>query len=229
MIKAVVFDLDDTLISEKQYIRSGFKVVSSKISDEYGLDSEEVFKRMLELFEESSKEVFNRLLDSFKIGYNKEKIIELIKVYREHKPDIEFFDDVIPTIAELRKRGYKLGIITDGYKETQIRKIDALKCRELFDEIIITDEFGRGFWKPHEMSYKLMADKLGIVLNQMIYVGDNVSKDFVGANKLGVNTIYINRENGVYGNLKVTDEFLAKHKINKLNQITTKLKLEVES
>ena len=53
MIKAVVFDLDDTLISEREYIRSGFRVVSKYFSNRYDLDESEVYKIMNELFEEA--------------------------------------------------------------------------------------------------------------------------------------------------------------------------------
>lgn len=219
MIKAVVFDLDDTLISEKQYVKSGFKVVSNKISNDYNLDWEIVFNKMLELFEGESKEVFNRILDNFNIKCIKEYILELIKSYREHTPEIEFFNDVIPTITDLRNKGYKLGIITDGYKETQIRKIEVLKCRELFDEIIVTDEFGREFWKPHEKPYKLISERLGVNLDEMIYVGDNVTKDFVTANKLGLETFKIARDDRVYSSLDIGEEYLAKYEIRELGSI----------
>ena len=219
MIKAVVFDLDDTLISEKQYIRSGFKVISNKLSEEYKLDSEKIFNKMLELFNESSKEVFNRLLDYFSIKYDQDYILNLINIYRCHSPEIEFYEDVIPTITELRNKGYKLGIITDGYKETQLRKIEVLKCRELFDEIIITDELGREFWKPHEKSYKLMAEKLDVKLEDMIYVGDNVEKDFVTANILGLKTIKVCRENMIYRNNTIDDRFLSQIEVNSISKV----------
>ena len=219
MIKAVVFDLDDTLISEKQYIRSGFKVISNKLSEEYKLDSEKIFNKMLELFDESSKEVFNRLLDYFSIKYDQDYILNLINIYRCHSPEIEFYEDVIPTITELRNKGYKLGIITDGYKETQLRKIEVLKCRELFDEIIITDELGREFWKPHEKSYKLMAEKLDVKLEDMIYVGDNVEKDFVTANILGLKTIKVCRENMIYRNNTIDDRFLSQIEVNSISKV----------
>lgn len=222
MIKAVVFDLDDTLISEKEYIRSGFKVVSKKIAIDNKLNEDIVFNKALELFEISSKEVFNRILDEFEIKYSKEYILELIKCYREHKPNIEFFEDVIPTINKLKKAGYKLGIITDGYKETQLAKLEALNCRNLFDEIIITDELGREFWKPHEKPYKMMAKKLDINLNEMIYIGDNVNKDFVTANKLGVITVYIDRKNAIYKDQTYKEgnkNMLAKFNIKKLRDI----------
>lgn len=219
MIKAIVFDLDDTLISEKEYIQSGFKTVCKKISLEYNISYEILFDRILELFKESSKEVFNRLLESVQIKYTNDYILELIKVYREHTPEIKFFDDVIPTIKTLRERGYKLGIITDGYKETQLRKIEALKCRELFDEIIVTDELGREFWKPHEKSYKLMAEKLNVNLNEMVYIGDNENKDFITANKLKVISMKIIRNEGIYEKTFIGEEYLALYNLQNLYNV----------
>ena len=219
MIKAVVFDLDDTLISEKEYVFSGFNVVSKEISYRYDIDREQVFSKMKELFAESTKNVFNRTLEYFHINYMNNEILELIDIYRNHKPKIKFFDDVIPTILELRRRGIKTGIITDGYKETQINKIEALNSRELFDEIIITDELGREFWKPHERSYKIMAKNLGVNFSEMIYVGDNEEKDFIGANKLGIYTSCIIRANGIYNKKLLDLGYKAKKYIYTLNML----------
>lgn len=219
MIKAVVFDLDDTLISEREYIRSGFRVVSKYFSNRYDLDESEVYKIMNELFEEASDKVFNRLFDSFNIKYSNEDILEFVKIYREHKPDIKFFDDVIPTINNLREKGIKVGIITDGYKETQRKKIEVLNCIKLFDEIIITDELGREFWKPHEKSYRIMAERLQVNLNELIYVGDNEEKDFIGANKLGIYTSCIIRANGIYSKKLLDIKYRAKKYIYKLNML----------
>lgn len=219
MIKAIVFDLDDTLISERDYIKSGFKYVSKIISDRYKLDNNEVYEVMRELFKESSKNVFNRVLDNFNIKYKKEEVLYLVKEYREHKPNIEFYKDVIPTINKLRNNGYKLGIITDGYKETQNKKIDVLNCKTLFDEIIITDELGKEYWKPHERSYKLMSKKLNVDLSEMVYIGDNEAKDFVTANLLGVKTIRIERINGIYKENLLSNRYKAKYKLNCLEDL----------
>lgn len=216
MIKAVVFDLDDTLISEKEYVLSGFRTVSKTISFRYNLDFEKVYEKMIVLFNESSQKVFNRILKNFDIEYSKEDIVNLISIYRQHEPKIKFYDDVIPTINKIKKMGIKIGIITDGYKETQRRKIKDLRCEELFDEIIITDEFGREFWKPHERAYRIIAEKLDVKLHEMIYVGDNETKDFVGANRLNINTVKINRLNGVYRNLNLSKEFNAKYEIRNI-------------
>lgn len=223
MIKAVVFDLDDTLISERKYIKSGFNTVASILAKENELDKDVVLYKMYELFFESSKNVFNRTLDYFNITYNIDYVKYFIKIYREHEPSLNFYDDVLGTLKDLRSCGYKLGIITDGYKETQLRKIEALNCRNLFDEIIVTDEFGREYWKPHKKSYQTMAEKLNIDIKEMCYVGDNEEKDFITANKLGIFTICIKRKNGIYSKVKKSKEYLANIKITNLNEIITNI------
>lgn len=219
MIKAVIFDLDDTLISEKEYVNSGFQAVSEEISYRYNLDCKYVVKIMNELFDISSKYVFNRLLEFFNIEYSNDEIIDLINIYRNHKPNIKFFDDVLPTINYLKIKRIKLGIITDGYKETQIRKVEALKCREIFDEIIITDELGREFWKPHKKAYEMMAEKLEVKYNEIIYVGDNEVKDFKGAKALGILTIKVERSNGIYKSIESEKEFQPQYKVKNIKEI----------
>ena len=141
---------------------------------------------MIQFFDESPRDVFNRLLRYYGVNYTKEYIMNLVEIYRGHTPNIKFYDDVIPTIKKLKDRGYKIGIITDGYKESQAKKIQALKCKKIFDEIIITDELGREYWKPHDKAYRLMSEKLKVNLDEMIYIGDNEEKDFITANKLGI-------------------------------------------
>jgi putative hydrolase of the HAD superfamily len=213
MIKAVVFDLDDTLISEKEYMIGGFEAVANEVSRDFRIDGREIFLTIKRLSEESSKNVFNRLLDFYALEYDESYILQLVKTYREHDINIKFYKDVMPVLYVLKGRNIKLGIITDGYKEAQNKKIQSLNCSEIFDSIIITDELGREYWKPHRLSYERTALKLGVSYKEMIYVGDNISKDFIGANKLGIKTIQIIRENRIYGSNVLKGEYEASIKI----------------
>lgn len=219
MIKAVVFDLDDTLISEKEYIRSGFRQVSKKIAEKNNLDKDYVYKIMYDTFNEDSKNVFNRVLDKLNIQYKKEDIKELINFYRGHMPDIKLYDDAKYILDTLKGKGIKLGMITDGYKVTQKNKLEALNIGDYFEHIVVTDELGREFWKPHQKPYEIIKEKLGLEYENMVYVGDNVSKDFVTANKLGMNTIFINRVEGVYSGIQMDDEYLAKLEVTSLLEL----------
>lgn len=219
MIKAVVFDLDDTLISEKEYIRSGFRAVSNKLAIENNMNEDYIYDVMKITFNEDSKNVFNRVLDKLEINYDIEYIKELIDYYRGHIPDIKLYEDAEYIIKTLYKKGIKLGMITDGYKITQRNKLQILNINDYFEHIVVTDELGRDYWKPHKKPYEIIKEKLNLDYKNMVYVGDNVSKDFVTANKLGMNTIVISREEGIYTGIKLEDEYLAKSRVISLIDI----------
>lgn len=219
MIKAVIFDLDDTLISEHEYIRSGFKVVAKVLSEKYHILQEDVFLKLMNLFQESPKNVFNRILDFYQIDYTTEEIKELIVSYRNHLPDISLYEDAKFILNELSEKSLKLGVITDGYQVTQRNKLLSLGIDAYFDSVIVTDELGREFWKPHARPYELIKAQLGVEFNEMIYIGDNVSKDFVTAKKLGIKTIHIKRDEGVYIDLKYDEDYQADYQINSLEQV----------
>ncbi len=200
-IKAVVFDLDDTLISEKQYIESGYRLVAEVISGKIAADKAAVFKMLMDLFSKGPQNVFNRLFDNLNIPYDEEDIFKLVEVYRNHFPDIQFYDDVIPCLVQLKDKGIKTGIITDGYISTQRNKLKVLGAKKYFDHIIITEELGREYWKPHPRSFELMNKTLKVGFDRMLYVADNPEKDFYISSIYPIKTARICRE-GVYKDRK---------------------------
>jgi putative hydrolase of the HAD superfamily len=221
MVKAVIFDLDDTLISEKKYIQSGYRHIATLLSNRYNKDAAELYELLIELFNNSPRGVFNRLLDDLGFSYTKANILELVEEYRNHLPNIEFFDDVLPCIDILKKKKVKLGVITDGYANAQRQKLKAIKAIEYFDEIIVTDELGREYWKPHPKAFEKMKEELNVNFNEMIYVGDNISKDFITPNGLGMQTVFVYRKNGVYNNSNDTycEKFHAQYSIKNMNEL----------
>ncbi len=207
MVKAVIFDLDDTLISERQYIKSGFRHISKLLSEKLDESETEIYQSLMNLFQVSTKDVFNRLFDQYEIYYTKEDIMKLVNEYRNHLPQIQFYDDVLPCIKNLKDKGIKIGIITDGYANAQKQKLKAVNAYNYFDLIILTDELGRSYWKPHPKSFELMKEKLKVNVDQMVYVGDNPEKDFITPNKLKMKTINILRNDGIYsGKNKVLEQ-----------------------
>jgi len=197
MVKAVIFDLDDTLISERQYIESGYHHISKIVSSKFSKNEQEICQQLINLFDESSKNVFNRLMDKYGIRHTKDTIMELVEEYRNHLPDIEFYEDVLPCLEVLQQKGIKTGIITDGYANAQKQKLIAVKAFDYFNEIIITDELGREYWKPHPKAFEIMRDKLKAEFDEMVYVGDNPEKDFYICKTYPIKTVRIHRE-GVY-------------------------------
>ena len=190
-IRAVIFDLDDTLYPEIQYVKSGFRAVSEKIKEDFGIDCYEL---LFKTFHADSKGVYNRALDELGIAYDKEYVAKLVGTYRNHVPQgLEFYADVLPFLSELKRLNIRVGIITDGRVEGQKSKLSALKCWELFDSVIITDELGgESYRKPSKKAFEMMCAEFCVRFTQTAYIGDNPTKDFyIGAD--GVFTVRIKR------------------------------------
>ena len=185
-IKAMIFDLDDTLYSEKNYVKSGFYAVSEFLGDAC------IYEKLCEAFENGER-AFDKVFDD---EQTKE---QCLKIYRFHKPDIRLYDGVTEVLKILKDDGFLIGIITDGRPEGQRAKINALGLRNWVDEIIITDELGgERFRKPNDLSFRIMQHRLNIPFEQMIYVGDNVKKDFAASMQLGIKSVWFENEQGLY-------------------------------
>ena len=197
-IKAVVFDLDDTLYPERQYAFSGFSAVAAAFEQHLG-DPEPATARMRRIFDtEHRPRVFNTLLDQLGLRGDDELIQKMIQTYREHTPEIALHRDADDALKRLHK-GYKLGLITDGPVVSQSAKIAALGVQETFDAIVLTEELGPMYRKPHAHAFELIAERLGADDPQSAYVADNPSKDFIAPNALGWTTVQIRRADGIYG------------------------------
>ena len=227
--KIIIFDLDDTLISEKDYIDSGFRNVSNIFAQRYNLSSEDVYSTMKNLFQEDTNKIFNRLFENYKIFYDDTDIKKLVKLYREHTPNINLLEDARLVLENLRRNNIKIGIITDGYKETQNKKIEVLNLENIVEKIIVTDELGKEYWKPDKRSFEMMKKYFGVEYSEMIYVGDNLKKDFLAPNELGMLSIQIERKEGIYSNIHIQEKkYLPKLKIKNLVELLKILKLEEE-
>lgn len=194
--EAVIFDLDDTLYSEKQYVKSGYKKVAEVIPQ-----VENGFEKLWRAFEEG-KPAIDIVLNEEGI-YSEELKRQCVETYREHFPEIYLYPDVREMLIRLRGKGKKLGIITDGRPSGQTKKIEKLGLAELVDEIIITDSLaGNGdvinFRKPNTIAFEIMKKRLNVRMESMIYVGDNLAKDFKAPKKLGMGWAYVANEDGIY-------------------------------
>jgi putative hydrolase of the HAD superfamily len=84
----------------------------------------------------------------------------------------------------------QLGLLTDGYISVQQRKVTALGLASYFDVIIYSDAFGRTHWKPSVIPYQAALHNLNIEARRAVYIGDNPQKDFVGAKRVGISTVW---------------------------------------
>ncbi len=191
-LKAIIFDMDDTLYGEKEYVRSGYRKIAAALPQ-----VENAEEKLWTFFEEKRPAIDDLLTTE---GLNTEEIKQMcLKIYRYQMPDIHLYEGVENFLKRLREKGYFLGVITDGRPEGQRAKIEALGLEKLVDHIIVTDEFGgTEYRKPNQMAFKVMREKLGVEYSEMCYVGDNIKKDFIAPKELGMRSIWFQNKDGLY-------------------------------
>lgn len=184
---AVVFDLDDTLYKERDFVESGKEFVASYLCKLY---SNSIFKSFITL---PAREFFDRAVKVTKSVSpdNPMDISDLLSLYRNHRPSITLSDEVRDLLKALHNEpSVILALITDGRSVTQWNKIISLGLREFIPEqnILISEEIGGD--KLSGIPYSRLHDTLGDI-RRWIYIGDNPAKDFVFPNKSGDITVMI--------------------------------------
>lgn len=206
--RAVVFDMDDTLYLERAFVSSGFSAVGLALSDVLNLDPAVVVAQLEVIFEAGTR---GTIFDSWLCANDletKDLLPLMIETYRQHRPQIALLVDADRAIARLRQ-DFSLGLLSDGLAHTQQNKVDALGIAERLDQIQLTGDLGREYWKPSTLGYEMLLGRLGAQAHRAVYVADNPLKDFVGAKTLGMKTIRVRRSRGLYRHLEAPDEFYA--------------------
>jgi HAD superfamily hydrolase (TIGR01549 family) len=185
----VIFDLDDTLYSEKQYIKSGYKAVANLLGDA------KLSEKFWEYFE-NGKPAIDSLLEELGLTERKDECLE---AYREQIPEITLYEGMSELIEGLKVNGIKVGIITDGRVSGQRKKIEALGLDKKVDDYIITDELGGiQFRKPCDIAFRIMQNRWRIPFEQIMYIGDNAEKDFQAPRQLGMRSLWFRNKDGLY-------------------------------
>lgn len=203
--QAVIFDLDDTLYPEHDYVLSGFRAVAAWAEKHIGIPMDEGFRELHAMYTQGVRgHTFDLWLGSRAV--DKALAGPLIEVYRAHAPALTFFPEATAALRSLRDR-YRLGLVTDGDAQMQRRKLEALEAEQYFDAIVLSDEIGRHAWKPSPLPFAAVLEHLGsITPDHGIYVGDNPTKDFIGARAAGLAAIRILRPGGEYSDLHPVNE-----------------------
>lgn len=189
MIQALVFDLDNTLYLESDFVKSGYRAVAQHLAKQYHCCYRDVFYTMMSVFLTHGREdVFPMILRRFLA--DRVALSELVEVYRGHAPRIRLLSGYGELLRKLRE-SYKLGIITDGLPEVQKRKVKALGLERKVDRIIYTWEYGPEKQKPHPQPFSLMMDSLRSKPFDTLYIGDNSEKDCRGAHSVGMKYVQV--------------------------------------
>ena len=212
--QVVVFDLDDTLYNEVDFLKSAYKEIAIKIAIEINVSNEIVYDDMLAYFF-NNKNVFEDILLKYNSCLN---VSELLNLYRKHKPQINLSEDKIEVLNYFKSKNLSLGLLTDGRSVQQRNKIEALNLNQWFTEIVISEEFGSE--KPNINNFKHFEDMFGS--GNYFYIGDNIKKDFVAPNNLNWTTICL-KDKGLNIHLQntsmVNKDYLAKHTINEFSEL----------
>jgi len=200
MITTVVFDLDDTLYDEIDFCRSGFRAGAqfiATLSDKHTPD--DILATIWDCFITGDHDsTFDAALRRLGIPYDLNIIGKLVEIYRTHTPTLTLPAESRATLDALTDK-YTLGLLTDGYMPTQRLKVQALGIEHYFTAIVYTEELGREFWKPSPRGFEKLIELLHARPEQMAYIADNETKDFIAPNQLGMLTIQLLRPRGLYG------------------------------
>jgi putative hydrolase of the HAD superfamily len=201
-LKAIIFDMDDTLYPEQAFVFSGFRAVAAWAETQWQIPANEGYARLLELFHAGARgDTFNRWLDGYGFPEVAQAVPQLVAVYREHEPEIELFPEVPAILARLKHR-FRLGLISDGYLAVQQRKLAALQIAGIFESVIFSDQWGREAWKPAARPYEAALAQLCVSPEEAVYIADNPKKDFLGARQVGMWSIWLRQPEGEYSHLQ---------------------------
>ena len=209
MIKGIVFDIDGTLLNHNQAVERAlttlyslmkstiphsrfdeflltWKTYTDKYINEY-LNGCLSFKQQRILRVQS---VFNK----WAYPLTSDKAMDFFKIYlKEYEKNWILYDDVVPCLTMLKP--FPLGVISDGEGEQQRRKLAFTGIDSFFRSIIISGEVG--LQKPHPKLFRMSAKELNLSLNEILYVGDLLEKDALGAYNAGMQGVLINRTNQI--------------------------------
>jgi putative hydrolase of the HAD superfamily len=217
MIKAVIFDLDNTLVDFMAMKRQAIAAaIDSMIDAGLGLTREEAQARIDAIYKERGIEfqnVFDQLLyDVFqKVDY---KILSagIIAYRRAREAALVPYPHVNMTLISLLKRGIKLAVISDAPGREAWLRLCYLNFHHLFDHVITFDDTGER--KPSPVPFLRALDLLKVQPHEAIMVGDWAERDVVGAAQVGMVTVFAR-----YGDTFGTVESNARYDINDVSEL----------
>ncbi len=204
----IVFDLDDTLYDEVDFVKSGFREVANFLGNEKFFDF-----MWNDFIKNGSGKIFDRLIKAYNLKVDIDKLIE---IYRFHYPDIAI-DVKTENILKYLQSKYKLGLITDGHYVTQRNKFKALGLNKYIHFPLFTDCLGAK--KPAKAPFLYFMEM--IKSKTYVYVADNPKKDFIAPKELGWRTIRFKNPKGIYKDIPNDAEFEITDKKDLINLLET--------
>jgi len=201
MIKAILFDLDNTLIDFMQMKRNSCEAAMSAMIDAgLRIKKEKAMKKLFKLYDVyglEDKKIFQKFLTE-EIGKVDYRILaNAIVAYRAVRSSyLKPYPHTDYVLIKLKSKGVKLAIVTDAPKLKAWLRLMAMKIGNFFDVVVAFEDTGK--LKPHGLPFKAALQRLKVKPSECLMVGDMPHRDVEGAKKLGMKTCFAK-----YGNKKV--------------------------
>jgi putative hydrolase of the HAD superfamily len=200
----VVFDLDDTLYPEAAFIKSGLAAIEGALQRLFNTPG--FAQRAWAWWQLGEHErMFELALEEVGLPRDAKTLAFVERLYVSHTPDIDLYPDVLPALGVIHMRTI-VAILTDGPSALQQRKINALGLEHFVHKVVLTDEWGRGFWKPHPRGFVELQEWAKLPPGRCLYAADNPLKDFHAPRKLGWQCLRVRRRDGRYAACEVPEE-----------------------
>ena len=216
MIKAVIFDLDNTLIDFMRMKEiSCDAAISAMIDAGLNVDKGRAMKELFSLYDEYGLEdrmIFQKFLKKMAKKVDYEVLASGIVAYRRVRAGfLEPYPHVGEVLFELKRRGVKLAIVSDAPRLKAWIRLVSMKINHLFDAVVTFDDTKK--LKPSTMPFKAAFKQLKTDPNECLMVGDRPERDIEGAKKLGMLICFAK-----YGNPKAKS-LNADYEINDIKEL----------
>lgn len=210
-----VFDLDDTLYDEFTFVKGGFHAVAYFLSHLLQIDQKILYGEMLNILRRDGRgKVFDTLLKQHGLAASSLSR-ECLKIYRTHSPKLTLYSDAKRCLKKYQK--HPLYLVTDGHKDVQTAKIQALDLNNIMRHCFVTRNYGLKHEKPSPYCFLKICQKEHMAPQNIVYIGDDPSKDFVGIKPLGFQTVRLLR--GRHKDIKMPREYEADRTILTLDEL----------
>ncbi|MFT4303874.1 MAG: HAD family hydrolase [Candidatus Woesearchaeota archaeon] len=193
MMKAVIFDLDNTLIDFRKFKHTCCdKAITAMIKNGLKLNKKQAMNLLYHLFEKygmEDSEIFQKFLKKIDGEVDYQKLAIAVNAYRKARIGIlSPYPGTRKVLDKLHERGLKLAIVSDAPKLKAYLRLTAMKIESYFDVIVTLEDTGR--LKPSKMPFKAALRELKVDPNECLMVGDMPHRDMKGAKKLGMKTCF---------------------------------------
>lgn len=206
MVKAVIFDLDGTLLDRDRSLKQFIQNQYERYRDALGhIERERYIERFLELDHRGyvwKDKVYAQLCEEYNIACltPEHLLADYIQNFQHHCIP---FPNMVQVLQELKNRGILLGMITNGFTELQRLNICALQIEQYMDVILVSEE--EGIKKPDPEIFMRALRRLGVQVEESVYVGDHPENDVQGARNIGMHAVW---KKDTFWGTPFTDEYV---------------------